>query len=240
MRTLFLLFLLACSLPCARSISFSRRGPSTGSKPPVAAQHNQRNNISISSSSRSSNNSTSSSSIGGGNGSNSDSSSNSSSVDSEGRGEAAAAGMPAPRPRSLFNTRFVEFFFRRCLSVFLSDPDMLRIAAKALSLIFWCYTLLSILGTAGFDVKPLLSLVSISLVTFGFAAKDIISNTLCGVLILFTRPFKRGSIIQINGQRGKVISVDLRYVRLQNLKDKGAVLLPLSVVYSSTIVVEKE
>lgn len=85
----------------------------------------------------------------------------------------------------------------------------------------------------------MLSLLSISGLTIGFAAKDILTDTFAGFYILFIRPFKRGQIISVNGNRGKVMSVDIRYVRLLNLKDKSEILVPLSIVYGHSIVIER-
>jgi len=136
------------------------------------------------------------------------------------------------------STRFMERFFRRFLSLFFLDPDILRIVSKICATIFWAYLALSALGTIGFDTKPLLSLLSISGLTFGFAAKDILTNLFAGIFIIFTRPFKRGQIISVNNIRGKVMSIDVRYCKLQSLKDKSEMLVPLSVVYSNAITIE--
>lgn len=138
------------------------------------------------------------------------------------------------------STRFMERFFRRFLSLFFADPDILRITSKIFATVFWCYLGLSALGTLGFDTKPLLSLLSISGLTLGFASKDILTNTFAGIFIIFTRPFKRGQIITVNNLRGRVMSIDVRYCKLQNLKDRSEILVPLSLIYGNAIIVEKD
>ena len=75
--------------------------------------------------------------------------------------------------------------------------------------------------------------------TIGFAAKDLITNTFAGIFVLFSRPFHRGSVITVNGFKGKVLSMDLRYVKLYNEINKSEILVPLSVVYGNVITVEK-
>lgn len=148
------------------------------------------------------------------------------------------APTPLPRRPKLFNMRFMEFFFRRLLSFLIRDPDLLRIIAKGLHYIFWSTIFLSGIGTMGIDTKPILSLISVSLVTLGFAAKDIINTLLAGVVLLITRPFARGMVISVNGHKGKVMEINLKYVRLQNIKDKAEILLPVSLVYNAPIVIE--
>lgn len=90
----------------------------------------------------------------------------------------------------------------------------------------------------GIDTKPIVSLVGVLGITFGLAVKDLITNAFAGFYILFTRPFSRGDIITINDMKGKVISIDFRFVRLQALNGKGEILIPSSKVYGATIIIE--
>lgn len=137
-------------------------------------------------------------------------------------------------------TRFLERFFRGFLSIFINDIDILKVTSKICATIFWAYLLLTALGTLGFDTKPLLSLLSISGLTLGFAMKDILTNLFAGIFIIFVRPFKRGQIITVNNVRGKVVSIDIRYCRLLSLKDRSEILIPLSMVYGNSITIEKD
>lgn len=152
----------------------------------------------------------------------------------------ADGGKRALMPR-LFSLRFVEFFFRRCLSLVIKDVDALRIAARVLHYTFWVMVSLSAAGTLGLDTKPMLSLLSVALVTLGFASKDVLVTALDGALLLIARPFSRGQMVSVTlgGQahRGVVQEISFKYVKLLNDK-KQQVLLPVSLVYNSPIVVE--
>lgn len=139
----------------------------------------------------------------------------------------------------IFPTKIVDDIIRKIVSIIFIDPDIINSITKVCGCIFWIYTALSLLGTVGIDTKPLLSLLSISGLTIGFAAKDILTNTFAGIFILFTRPFKRGWIINVCGFRGRVISVDIRFLTLRNLKDQSEILIPLSLVYGNAIVIER-
>ena len=141
---------------------------------------------------------------------------------------------PSARPRF----HYVENFFFSLFNNFLTDLDVLHICTKVASWIFWTFTLLSILGTAGVDTKPLLSLLGISGITLGFSLKDILANINAGLFVLFTRPFSRGSVINVNGFKGEVISMDMRYVRLYSAVEKTTILVPLSMVYCNAIKIE--
>jgi len=148
------------------------------------------------------------------------------------------SSLPSVRP-SLINHRFLEHNFRRLLAVVIRDPDVLRLVAKACSTTLWITFGLSLMGTLGLDTKPVLSLLSVSLVSIGFAAKDILNSLLSGVVLVSTCPFRRGDVVSILGHKGEVLEISLKYIRLRSLgKDKGEVLLPVSVVYNAAVVIE--
>ncbi|RYG69992.1 mechanosensitive ion channel [archaeon] len=130
-----------------------------------------------------------------------------------------------------------ERFFSNFLNLFVTDPDILFLLSRGISAAFWVFFALSVLGTVGFDTKPLLSLLSVAGFTFGFAAKDMIASTFSGLVMLFLRPFERDMVISVAGHRGRVVSMDVRFLKLEGL-DKSTILIPLSKVYGDSIVIE--
>ncbi len=151
---------------------------------------------------------------------------------------------PAPKPykhlfKNVIDLTFVEKMIKKFLSLIIIDPDMLKIVSKGLSITFWVFASLSFLGTWGFDTKPFLNALSISGLTIGFAAKDVLTNTFAGLFLLFSKPFVRGSVISTCGYTGTVLSIDLRYVKLFDSSSNQEVLIPLNMVYSGPITVQK-
>jgi small-conductance mechanosensitive channel len=137
---------------------------------------------------------------------------------------------------SLFTS--TESFFGRLIAPFATDPDIGALIAKICSYAFWMYVSMCVLGTVGIDTKPFLTFLNVALITLGFAAKDLITNSFAGIFILFTRPFARGALVRIGNFRGHVVSIDIRYVKLMDPKDGSEIMIPLSMVYGSPIVVE--
>jgi small-conductance mechanosensitive channel len=45
---------------------------------------------------------------------------------------------------------------------------------------------------------------------FGFGAQNICSNVISGIIIILTQPYRRGDVVEVNGQAGTVVSVGLR------------------------------
>lgn len=62
------------------------------------------------------------------------------------------------------------------------------------ALIVWVLQL-PLAGTLGLDTKPILALGSAAGVTLGFALRDFATNFLSGLLLVATRPFRRGDYI---------------------------------------------
>ena len=139
----------------------------------------------------------------------------------------------------LMRCNFISYLVKILLSNFVKDPDMLHTLTTIVSSIAWTYVVLSALGTAGFDTKPILSLLGIGGLTLGFSLKDVLTDCYAGMFVQFTRPFQRGDTVEINGFKGKVISTNIRHVKLLNSAENVEILIPLSIVYKSEIKIER-
>lgn len=106
--------------------------------------------------------------------------------------------------------------------------------------VIWAYVILSAMGTLGFDTKPLLSLFGIGGFTFGFGIKDLLSDAFSGLYLQFSRPFQRGDVVTVGGQKGRVQSVDIRYVTLLNEAEGAEILVPVASVYKSEIKIHRQ
>ncbi|HEX9979741.1 MAG TPA: mechanosensitive ion channel family protein [Flavobacterium sp.] len=80
---------------------------------------------------------------------------------------------------------------------------------KASLVIVGLFIVLRIVGLTGI-ASSLLAGAGISAFVIGFALKDIGENFLAGILLAFKRPFHIGEIIESEGLKGKVISLNLR------------------------------
>jgi len=123
-----------------------------------------------------------------------------------------------------------------------SDHDLARFVSKAAAVSIYTIAGLTILGTFGVDTKPFITGFGITGFTIGFALKEIATNFLSGVMLVFAKPFQKGQYLQVLGTpagttlEGVVESIDARYVLLRN-KENSLVMIPSVVVYSNSIVV---
>lgn len=115
------------------------------------------------------------------------------------------------------------------------DPHLTTFFAQASRVIFTLFGVITALGTIGINVSALVAGLGLTGFALGFAFKDTISNLLSGVLILLYRPFNIGDKIKVAGYEGKVISVDLRYTKLET--EESIVLIPNSKCFTGPVVV---
>lgn len=118
------------------------------------------------------------------------------------------------------------------------DSHLANFFARASRITFIILGLVTALGTVGINVSALVAGLGLTGFALGFALKDTISNILSGVLILLYRPFNINDKIKVAGFEGNVISVDLRYTRLES--EVGTVLIPNSKCFTDPVVVHKK
>lgn len=110
-----------------------------------------------------------------------------------------------------------------------------RLFAKAAYLLVNIIGLISALGTLGVNVSAIVASLGLTGFALGFAMKDVLSNFLAGLMILFYQPYKLGQKVKIDTFMGTVSDIDLRVTTLQNDGDK--VLIPNSFVLAKVVIV---
>lgn len=122
-----------------------------------------------------------------------------------------------------------------------TDPNtkfVLRLTGRVVSTAVLLFGLVTALGTVGVNVSALVAGLGLTGFALGFAMKDILSNLMSGVLILFYRPFSLNDHITVTGLDGVVTEIDLRYTRLE--KEGQAFLIPNSLLITNTIGITSE
>ena len=93
------------------------------------------------------------------------------------------------------------------------------------------------LGTMGINISAIVAGLGLTGFAFGFAFKDMLSNFISGILIFIYEPFSLGDIIEVEGKKGKVIDINLRYVTIES--ENQNILVPNSISVSKVIIIEK-
>jgi len=96
-------------------------------------------------------------------------------------------------------------------------------------------TIIAFLGTFEIDLTGVLAAAGIMGIAIGFAAQTSVSNIISGFFLIADKPFEIGEAIQIDGQVGYVLDINLFSTRLRTF-DNRYVRLPNSMVLNSSIV----
>lgn len=115
------------------------------------------------------------------------------------------------------------------------DGNLAYLLARTSNITLIVFGFVTALGTLGINVSALVAGLGLTGFALGFALKDTISNLLSGVLILLYRPFEIGNRIKVSGYEGIVVSIDLRYTKLDSEGNK--ILIPNSKLFSDPIII---
>jgi len=115
------------------------------------------------------------------------------------------------------------------------DVQLAQFLARVAKVAIYTIGAICALGTFGIDVTALVAGLGLTGFALGFALKDVVSNTLAGVLVIIYKPFKQGDEIKVAAFEGSVEAIDLRYTTL-DAKDRRH-LVPNSMLFSNAVTV---
>ena len=115
--------------------------------------------------------------------------------------------------------------------------DISRVIAGIVKNLMVIIGFITALGTMGINISAIVAGLGLMGFAFGFAFKDIISIFTSGILIFIYEPFSLGDIIEVEGKKGKVIDINLRYVTIES--ENQNILVPNSISVAKVIIVEK-
>ena len=104
-----------------------------------------------------------------------------------------------------------------------------------LQIVLWLVALIIILELVGVPTGSLLAMVAAVGAAVALAIKDNLANLASGVVLLFTKPFKAGDYIEVDGMSGTVQEIELMRTYLDTPTNTRACIPNMKVV-SSTVV----
>jgi small-conductance mechanosensitive channel len=146
-----------------------------------------------------------------------------------------------PPPKTGFFSQFsesnIKYLIKR--SGFIEDEDLTNLLAKSMKIGFYSLVGITLLGSVGFDTKPIIASVSVLGFATGYALKDAATHFASGVMLVIQKPFNKGDYLKILitvPHEGIVEAIDVRYVHLRT-KENQMLLIPCSTVYGNSIIV---
>jgi len=116
------------------------------------------------------------------------------------------------------------------------DNILSNFLAQAIKYTFYLFGVIIALNTFGFSgvAGTIFAGAGVSAIVIGFAFKDIGENFLSGIILALKRPFEIGDIIEVQGEKGTVKSLDLRSTHLRNSEGKD-IYIPNSSIIKNTL-----
>lgn len=91
---------------------------------------------------------------------------------------------------------------------------------------------LSVASALGIDVTGIVALASVLTLALSLALQNMVSNIIGGFTILYTHPFHSGDFVEIAGQSGTVVEINMTYTMLST-PDSKLISIPNSAVTAS-------
>lgn len=136
----------------------------------------------------------------------------------------------------LKTTRFVRLRIRDYLSRHSRiSPEGLFFIDKLLFIFDVLIASILVLQILHIPITELTVLGSALAIGLGFAAKDIISNTMSGVVILLEKAIEVGDVVQIEGKIGTVTSIGIRSTVIHNVENLD-IILPNSHILENEVI----
>lgn len=136
-----------------------------------------------------------------------------------------------------FLANVLQKFLRKRLLVRMDDPllaNFLSVVFRLIIILLGFLLVFRIIGLTGL-VSGFLAGAGITAFVIGFALKDIGENFLAGILLAFKRPFRVGDIVDINGMRGVVLTLNLRDTQIKTSDGKD-VFIPNATIIKNPLV----
>lgn len=115
--------------------------------------------------------------------------------------------------------------------------DLVHLMEQIIDVSLVLFGVVTALGTLGIDAGAMIAGLGLVGFALGFALKDLLANFLSGLLILIYTPFTTGDDIDVVGNAGKVVEVNLRYTVLQT--EGKQILIPNQTLFSNPVIVQR-
>ena len=135
---------------------------------------------------------------------------------------------------SIAIVRVVTMLVGRALKRTKLDESVHRLIKTILRFLLYFVALLVIASYLGVDVTALVALLSVLTLAVSLSVQNALSNVAGGLMVMGTKPFKKGDYVSIDGMTGVVDEIAMVYTKLHTV-DNRSVLIPNSKVAAATV-----
>ena len=133
-----------------------------------------------------------------------------------------------------------SLLLEQLLQLFLKVATQLEPEAVKASLLIFRYLLIGlgivlIFGYVGFNATALAAITGGLSVGIGFGLKEVISNFISGIWLLFEGSLKPGDIINVGGEMSKVKELGIRAATVQVIRDNSEKIIPNQIFFTAEV-----
>ncbi len=135
---------------------------------------------------------------------------------------------------SILAIRLVIVLVDRMLRRTKLDSSLHRFIETMLRVLLYFAALLMIASYVGIDVTSLVALLSLVSLAITLSVQNALSNVAGGIMIMGTKPFRKGDYVSVDELAGVVDEIGMFYTKLHTI-DNRSVLIPNSKVAAATV-----
>lgn len=105
------------------------------------------------------------------------------------------------------------------------EPPVRSLIVRFTRLIIMIFTLVIALDKFGVEVGPLIAGIGVAGVGIGLALQGVLGNLIAGLFIIMVKPFRVGEYIELLGQEGQVVNIELFSTVLTHA-DRSRIMIP--------------
>ena len=117
---------------------------------------------------------------------------------------------------------------------FRQDPTVLSFAVQVVRVVVMLVGLIAVLQRLGVQTTSIIAVLGAASLAVGLALQGTLSNVAAGVMLLILRPYRVGDLVNIGGDVGKVVRLDLFTTQLLDANNTKIV-APNKKVFDDTI-----
>lgn len=134
-----------------------------------------------------------------------------------------------------FLTKALAKIIKKILDRSKMDYSLEKFIINTVKIVCYILIVLTALSQLGISTTGLVAFFSASAAAIVLALKDSFSNIACGIILLFSRPFVTGDVIEMGEDRCTVLQVDLMHTKVLTY-DHRCIMIPNSVISSKEVV----
>jgi len=115
------------------------------------------------------------------------------------------------------------------------DSAVYTFITNAVKVMLYIILIVAILGHLGISTSTFIAILGAMGAAIALALRDSLANVAGGIIVLVTKPFKQGDVIELNGVTGIVETIDLLVTSLKTFDNK-AIRVPNGTISTSVLV----